>query len=81
MNKKATFVLDEKLIELIKELVQQNYFKSMKNFVEIAIIDEIEKIKAKKIRAAIFDASSDPMFLADINEIEKDFEKTDFEEA
>lgn len=35
----------------------------------------------ERIKIAIKDASEDPIFLADIREIEKDFEHVDFEEA
>ena len=40
-----------------------------------------ERIKKKRIKVAIKDAAKDPLFLADIREIEKDFEYVDFEEA
>jgi len=40
-----------------------------------------EKVKKEQIREAIIKASKDPMFLADIAEMEKDFEYADFEEG
>ncbi len=81
MGKKATFVLDERIMEQAKEVVEKGLFKSMNAFVETALKDEIERIKKEQIRAAIISASKDPLFLADIREIEKDFECVDFEEA
>ena len=81
MKKKMTFILDEGIIEQAKEIVEKGTVKSMNAFVETAIKDEIERIKKERIKAAIKDAAKDPLFLADIREIEKDFEYVDFEEA
>ena len=53
----------------------------MNAFVETAIKDELVSINKKRIKAAINDAAKDPLFLADIREIEKDFEHVDFEEG
>ncbi|MFZ3090077.1 MAG: hypothetical protein WA240_05560 [Nitrospirota bacterium] len=81
MGKKATFVLDEGVMENAKEIVKKGLFKSMNSFVETAIKDKLERIKKEWIKNAIIDASKDPLFLSDITEIEKDFEHADFEEA
>ena len=79
MGKKATFVLDENVMADAKEIVEKGFFKSMNVFVETALKEEIEKIKKEQIRTAIRAAAKDPLFLADIKEIEKDFEYADFE--
>lgn len=79
MGKKATFVLDERVMAEAKEIVGKGFFKSMNVFVETAVKNEIEKIKKEQIRTAIRAAAQDPLFLADIKEIEKDFECADFE--
>ncbi len=81
MKKKTTFILDDGIIGQAKEIVEKGTFKSMNAFVETAIKDELERIKKERIKAAIKDAAKDPLFLADIREIEKDFEYVDFEEA
>ena len=81
MKKKTTFTLDEGIIGQAKEIVEEGTFKSMNAFVETAIKDELERIKKERIKVAIKDAAKDPLFLADIGEIEKDFEHVDFEEA
>jgi Arc/MetJ-type ribon-helix-helix transcriptional regulator len=81
MGKKATFVLDEELVDEIKEAVKNGLFKSMNSFVEAAIKEELERIRKIRIKSAITDASKDPLFLADIKEIEKDFAFADFEVA
>ena len=79
MGKKATFVLNNEIMEEAKSLVNKGLFKSMNAFVEISISDKIEKIKRDRIEKAIKDASKDPLFLSDIKEVEKDFENVDFE--
>lgn len=79
MGKKATFVLDEQMMTEAKKIVEKGLYKSMNAFVEYAIKDELEKIKKEQIREAIIEASKDPLFLSDIEEIEKDFEHADFE--
>ena len=43
---------------------------------------EIVKIKQQEeIKAALLEASQDPLFLADLKEIEEDFSCADFEKA
>lgn len=81
MKKKTTFILDEKIIEQAKEIIEKGTFKSLNAFVETAIKDELVSINKELIKAAIKDAANDPLFLADIREIEKDFQHVDFEEA
>ncbi|MHA1997483.1 MAG: hypothetical protein ACTSU9_05140 [Promethearchaeota archaeon] len=50
-------------------------------FVESALKEKFERIHDEKIRQEIIDASQDPMFLADIAEIERDFKHVDFEKV
>jgi Arc/MetJ-type ribon-helix-helix transcriptional regulator len=79
MARKATFMLDENLLVQAKQAVEAGLFKSLNAFVEIAVKDELDRMKKDKIHQAILDASHDPLFLADIEEIEKDFKSVDFE--
>lgn len=79
MGKKATFVLNEQAMAEAKEIIERGFFKSMNAFVETAIKDELEKIKKEEIREAIIEASNDPLFLSDIEEVERDFEYADFD--
>ena len=81
MGKKATFILDERMMEQAKGVVEKGLFKSMNAFVETAIKDELERIEKEKIKRAIVEASKDPLFLSDIREIERDFEYADYEET
>ena len=81
MGKKATFVIDDRVIEKAKEIVDRGDFKSLNSFVEAAMRDEIEKLRKEELKKALLEASNDPLFLADINEVERDFEHVDFEEV
>jgi hypothetical protein len=70
-------------IQLEKErgLVREKRFKSMNAFVEKAIRDELTALGKEEIKKALLEASKDPLFLADIKEIEKDFAHSDFEKV
>lgn len=80
MGKKATFILDEQVFAQAKEIVEKGLFKSMNAFVESAMKEELEKIKKERIKKAFIEASKDPLFLEDIEEVEKDFQYADFED-
>jgi hypothetical protein len=79
MGKKATFVIDEAILDEAKSIVETNRFKSLNKFVEEAIKGEIERIRKGETEKAIREASQDPIFLSDIREVEHDFEFADFE--
>jgi len=79
MGVKATFILDERIMEQTREYVSKKKFKSLNAFVEKALKDEIAKMKKEEIRAALLEASQDPLFLADLKEIEEAFTYADFE--
>ena len=81
MGVKATFILDEEIMERGRSLVRDRQFKSMNAFVEKAIRDELAVLAKRKIKGALLEASKDPLFMADIKEIEKDFLFSDFEKA
>ena len=79
MGKKATFVIDQAILDEAKSIVETKRFKSLNRFVEEAIKYEIERIRKEEIKKAIHEASQDPIFLSDIRDAEHDFEFTDFE--
>ena len=81
MGIKTTFILDEKIMEKGRALVREKRFKSMNAFVEKAIKDELTAIGKEEIKKALLEASKDPLFLADIKEVEKDFAHSDFEKV
>ena len=71
MGVKTTFILDEEIMERGRSLVRDRQFKSMNAFVEKAIRDELAVLEKEKIKRALQKANKDPLFLADIHEIEK----------
>ena len=79
MSQKTTFVIKDEIIMRVKEAVKEGYYKSMTDFVENAIKNKLEDIKKEKIREEILKAGNDPLFLADIKEIEEDFKYADFD--
>ena len=79
MGSKTTFVIKDEIIMQVKEAVKYSYYKSLTSFVENALKNELNTIKKAEIRKEIITASKDPLFLADIAEIEEDFKYSDFE--
>ena len=79
MGLKTTFVIKDELIMQVKEAVKYGYYKSLTSFVENALKNELGALKKAKIRKEIIEASKDPLFLADIAEIEEDFKYSDYE--
>ncbi len=77
--KNATFYLDEELMSQAKKVVEDGLFKSLNALVESALKAKLETLHREKIRQEIIEASQDPMFIADIAEIEQDFKHVDFE--
>ena len=78
MGSKTTFVIKDEIIMQVKEAVKYGYYKSLTSFVENALKNELRALKNAKIRKEIIEASKDPLFLADIAEIEEDFKYSDF---
>jgi len=81
MGVKATFIVDEDIMAKGRALVREKRFKSMNAFVEKAMRDELIALGKEEIKKALFEASKDPLFLADIQGIESDFAHSDFEKV
>jgi Arc/MetJ-type ribon-helix-helix transcriptional regulator len=79
MGSKTTLVIKDEIIMQVKEAVKYGYYKSLTSFVENALNNELKALKKAEIRKEIIAASKDPLFLADIAEIEEDFKYPDFE--
>jgi len=79
MGSKTTFVIKDEIIMQVKEAVREGYCKSITSFVEDALKSKLETLRKEKVLKEIIKASKDPLFLADIAEIEKDFKHADFE--
>jgi hypothetical protein len=80
-RKKSTYFLSEDILSEIKEIVPAKGLRSQNALVEEALRSYIDEFKRDILRKQYLEASQDPQFLADIDEVEKDFEKTDAETA
>lgn len=78
-NKKATFVLDEGILEEAREIVREGAYKSLNALVQEAVLQLVKTVHKEKLRQSFLEASKDLLFLADIQEVEQDFEFSDEE--
>lgn len=81
MSTKATFVIDDEVLQDAREYVKKNHLKSLSAFVERSIREELARIKQEKIKSALLSAGNDPLFMADVMEINQAFEHADQETA
>ena len=81
MQKKVTLSLDAELIQQVRQLVKGGQAKSQSEFFEEALKAKLKEIKREERRQALLEASMDPLFLADIEEIEREFTYADAEAA
>lgn len=79
MSVKATFALDDSVLQDAREFVKANHLKSLSAFVERAIREELARMRQEKIRSALLSAGDDPLFMADVMEIQQAFEHSDLE--
>ena len=81
MQKKITLSLDNKLVEEVQRLVKEGRAKSQSEFFGEALEARIQQLEREEWRRAMIDASKDPMFLSDVEQVTKDFEHADAESA
>lgn len=78
-TKKATFAIDEAVLEDAKAIVQKSDYRSLNAFVETAIVEMIKRHRKDEIKRQLSAASHDPLFLADVAEVQRDFQDADWE--
>jgi Arc/MetJ-type ribon-helix-helix transcriptional regulator len=81
MSVKATFAIDDLVLHEAREFVRENSFKSLSAFVERAIREELARMRQGKIRSALLSAANDPLFMADVMDIQQAFEHADYEKT
>ncbi|MBE0503660.1 MAG: hypothetical protein IBX46_05955 [Desulfuromonadales bacterium] len=79
MPSKATFIIDDHVLEDAREYVKTKHLKSLSAFVEWAMREELKRIRQEKIRAALLAAGNDPLFMVDVLEIQQAFEHADYD--
>jgi hypothetical protein len=78
---KATFNLPEDLLRSLDQAVKSGAAASKNAFVERALEQELEAIR-RHARAALWEeASRDPLFLRDIEDVEAEFASADAESS
>lgn len=80
-HKKVTVSLDAGLVEEVQRLVNEGRAPSQSAFFEEALRRKLREIRREERRKALLAASKDPLFLADIEEIEREFASADAEAA
>lgn len=81
MSVKATFAIDDRVLQDAREYVKKNRLKSLSAFVERSIREELSRMRQEKIRSALLSAGDDPLFMADVLNIQQAFEHADQEDA
>ena len=81
MSVKATFAIDDGVLQDAREYVKNNHLKSLSAFVERSIREELTRMRQEQIRSALLSAGSDQLFMADVMEIQQAFEHADHETA
>ena len=81
MQTKVTLSLDANLLQQVKQLVQAGEAKSQSEFFEKALRAKLQQIEREVWERSLEAASKDPMYLADIEEVERDFTYADAEAA
>lgn len=79
MTVKATFAIDDGVLQDAREYVKSNHLKSLSAFVERSIREELTRMRQEQIKSDLLAAGRDPLFMADIMEIQQAFEHTDLE--
>lgn len=74
---KATFAIDDSVLQDARDFVKTNHIKSLSAFVERSIREELARMRQDKIKSALLSAGSDPLFMADVMEIKQAFEHAD----
>jgi len=78
---KVTYSLPRELTEEIRLLVADGVAPSYSAFVEQALEDAVQREREKRLAEQLAEAANDPMFLADIGEVEREFAAADAELA
>ncbi len=79
--RKVTLSLDASLIERIQQAVKEGEAKSQTEFFEEAALTKLREIRREKRRQLLLEASRDPVYLAEIEQLEKEFAYADAEAA
>ncbi|MBI3261462.1 ribbon-helix-helix protein, CopG family [Candidatus Berkelbacteria bacterium] len=80
-TKKQTFSLDKEVVNALEQLANKGAIISKSDFVERAIKANLKKKRDEWLSKEFARAAKDPLFLADVEAVQKDFEYADAESA
>jgi hypothetical protein len=78
-TKKATFNLHIDVLDALDEIMARGTVPSKNALVEQALIKEVRELRRQERKALWQDAVKDPLFLKDIEKVQKDFLYSDAE--
>ena len=81
IKRKSTFFLSEELLSEIKLMVPAKGLRSQNALVEEALSKYVAEFRRDILRKQYEAAVEDPQFMADIDQVEKDFRNADAEDA
>jgi len=76
-NIKVTYSLPEDLVARVRSAVSEGAAPSYSVFVERALDEALRRDRERRLASELAEAARDPLFLADITEVERDFEHAD----
>lgn len=80
-SKKATFLLSREVLSALDEFVADGAAPSKNALVERALRHEIKALKRERRRRLLDEAARHPLFLKDLDDVERDFMYVDAESA
>ena len=78
---KVTYSLPAGLVDDLRDVVSEGAAPSYSAFVEGALRRAVDEAREQRLASEFADAGEDPDFLADIDEVQKDFAAADSESA
>ncbi len=78
---KVTYSLPADVVVEVRSVVREGAAPSYSAFVERALRDAVRAARERLLAAEFDEAAADPLFLADVEHVERDFESADAESA
>jgi len=75
----VTFSLPEDVVDKLRSYVEEDYISSLNSGVREALEQYTTKMDRMKFKKAMEQAAQDPLFIKDVEDSMKDFEKVDYE--
>jgi Arc/MetJ-type ribon-helix-helix transcriptional regulator len=78
---KVTYSLPADIVSAVRSVVREGAAPSYSAFVEGALREAVHAARERLLAAEFDEAAADPLFLADIEEVERDFAAADADAA